>query len=96
MNAFRDTWLQAIGNDDVISAESQRVAAALSRSVGIGRISFTNWQRLNGSLGRQRADGNVLVSIRELQGAGYLGRFQGNRYDQSRGWSLLLPGEEVQ
>lgn len=93
MNAFLDTWLQIVAADDAVSPEAQDVAVALSRSVGLGRISFTNWQRLNVTLGRHRTDSTVLAHVRELQAMGYLGRFQGNRYNQSRGWSLGLPEE---
>lgn len=91
MNAHLDNWLEEVNRDGGLSAEAVAVAVALSRSVGIGRIAFTNWQRLNTSLGRKRTDNGVLAIVRELQVAGYLGRYQGNRFDQSRGWSLTFP-----
>jgi hypothetical protein len=87
-------WLAKVASDGELSAEAGAIAVALSRSVGIGRIAFTNWQRLNTSLGRNRTDKAVLATVRELQAAGYLGRYQGNRFDQSRGWSLTLPQVE--
>lgn len=67
----------------------------LSRFVGIGTLAFADWQKVNVAMDRDRMDKAVLTEIRELQDAGYLGRFQGNRYNQSRGWPLLLPEEEV-
>ncbi|MET3945795.1 hypothetical protein ABIB49_000470 [Arthrobacter sp. UYCu512] len=91
MNAHLNTWLTEIEGDHELSSDARAVALALSRSVGIGRIAFTNWQRLNTSLGRNRTDNEVLFVVRELQAAGYLGRYQGNRFDQSRGWSLTFP-----
>jgi hypothetical protein len=91
MNEHLNTWLTEVAGDGDLSTEAGAVAVALSRSVGIGRIAFTNWQRLNISLERNRTDKEVLATVRELQAAGYLGRFQGNRFNQSRGWSLTLP-----
>jgi hypothetical protein len=94
MNGYLSMWLTDVGADRELSGEAGDVAIALSRSVGIGRIAFTNWQRLNTTLGRDRTDKEVLATVRELQAAGYLGRYQGNRFDQSRGWSLTLPQVE--
>ncbi|WP_143111410.1 hypothetical protein [Arthrobacter sp. ov118] len=55
---------------------------------------MTNWRKLNLALGKSAGDTKVLDHIKELQAAGYLGRYQGNKYNQSRGWSLYLPEEE--
>jgi hypothetical protein len=90
MNAHLNSWLEEIEGNGELSTDARAVAVALSRSVGIGRIAFTNWQRLNVSLGRARTDNTVLSTVRELQAAGHLGRYQGNRFDQSRGWSLIV------
>lgn len=95
MNLFLNQWLDELDKQGSLSAGAIAVGRALSRFVGIGRLAFANWQKLNVALDRDRMDKAVLAEIRELQEAGYLGRFQGNRYNQSRGWSLLLPGREV-
>lgn len=95
MNTFLNHWLMEVGDQENLSASAKAVGAALSRFVGIGKLAFANWQKVNVALGRERMDKTVLADIRELQEAGYLGRFQGNRYNQSRGWSLLLPEGEV-
>lgn len=90
-NPYRDLWLDTINADESLSLDACGVAVVIGDSVGIGRIAFTNWQRVNVALGRNRTDSEVFGSIRELQAAGYLGRYQGNRYNHSRGWSLSLP-----
>ncbi|BCW72412.1 hypothetical protein [Arthrobacter sp. NicSoilB8] len=95
VNPFLDRWLEVVGGDSQLSPEAFMVATVLARSVTLGRVAFTNWQRVNVSLGRQRTDFGVFESIRELQTAGYLGRFQGTRYNKSRGWSLFLPEQEL-
>lgn len=95
MNIFLNQWLNELENQESLSVGAAAVGRALSRFVGIGRLAFANWQKLNVVLGRDRMDKAVLREIRELQEAGYLGRFRGNRYNQSRGWSLLLPDREV-
>jgi hypothetical protein len=94
-NPYRDLWLDTINTDDSLSPDACCVAVVIGDSVGIGRIAFTNWQRVNVALGRNTTDYQVFGSIRELQAAGYLGRFQGNRYNHSRGWSLSLPEREL-
>lgn len=95
MNMFLNQWLDELGNQQSISVSAKEVATALARFVGIGRLAFANSQKLNIALGRDRMDKGVLGEIRELQEAGYLGRFQGNRYNQSRGWALMLPEWDV-
>lgn len=95
LNAFLIHWLSEVGDQEDLSPSAKAVGAALSRFVGIGKLAFANWQKVNVALSRDRMDKTVLADIRELQEAGYLGRFQGNRYNQSRGWSLLLPEGEV-
>jgi hypothetical protein len=95
LNTFLSYWLKAVGEQENLSPGAKAVGTALSRFVGIGKLSFANWQKVNVALGRDRMDKAVLADVRELQDAGYLGRFQGNRYNQSRGWSLLLPEGEV-
>jgi hypothetical protein len=95
LNPFLARWLDAVAGDQCLSPEASIVAAVMAESVGVGRISFTNWQQVNASLGRGRREHGVFESIKELQSAGYLGRFQGNRYNKSRGWSLLIPGAEL-
>jgi hypothetical protein len=95
MNLFLNQWLDELGDQQGISVGAREVGSALARFVGIGRLAFGNWQKLNIALGRDRMDKVVLGEIRELQETGYLGRFQGNRYNQSRGWALTLPEGEV-
>lgn len=95
VNPFRDHWLDTINTDEALSSDGRHVASILGEAVGIGRVALTNWQRVNVALGRERMDNQVFVSIRELQAAGYLGRYQGNRYNHSRGWSLSLPEREL-
>lgn len=95
VNPFRDHWLATINADETLSSDDRHVASILAEAVGIGRVALTNWQRVNIALGRERTDNQVFVSIRELQAARYLGRYQGNRYNHSRGWSLSLPEMEL-
>lgn len=94
-NPLLNRWLHAIASDNSLPLEALEVANVMAWSVGIGRVAFTNWQMINTALGRNRTDYGVFESIKQLQSAGYLGRFQGNRYNQSRGWSLMVPGEEL-
>lgn len=94
-NPFLDRWLHAIASDGSLPPEAREVANVMACSVGIGRVAFTNWQRINTALGCNRTDYGVFESIKQLQSAGYLGRFQGNRYDKSRGWSLMVPEGEL-
>ncbi|WP_458107683.1 hypothetical protein M1D51_19455 [Arthrobacter sp. R3-55] len=95
LNPYLDCWIAAVTGDTAISAEALLVANALSRSVGIGRVALTDWQRLNRYLGRESRDPRVHSNLRELQTAGYLGRHQGNMYHSSRGWRIQLPEEEA-
>lgn len=95
MNAYRDLWLDTIDKDETLSSVACSVASVIAESVGIGRVAFTDWQRVNVALGRKRTDYGVFDSLRELQSAGYLGRFQGNKYNHSRGWSLSVPEVEL-
>ncbi|AOT03280.1 hypothetical protein [Arthrobacter sp. U41] len=94
-NPHLDRWLEVVGGDNELSSEALAAAVVLARTVGLGRVTFTNWQRVNDSLGRHRTDPAVFDTIRELQVAGYVGRFQGNRYNKSRGWSLTIPEGEL-
>ncbi|MFF1831515.1 hypothetical protein [Paenarthrobacter sp. NPDC058040] len=93
MNTYRDNWIQAVNGDFNVSTRACAVAAAVGRSMGIGRIATRNWQKLNSLLGRERRDDVVLDGIAELQSAGYLERYFGNDYRYSAGWRLTLPGE---
>lgn len=95
MNAYRDQWVEEAKGTLGLSDAALAVAMTLAKSVGIGRIAFTNWQHVNRSLSRPVRDIAVLDQVRELQQFGLLGRFQGNRYDQSRGWPLIIPAVEV-
>ena len=94
VNPFLDFWLEAIARDSNLSSEAPGVASVMARSVGIGRVAYTDWQRINTALGRRRRDLSVFEIMSELELEGYLGR---NMYDSagwsrcSYGWSLLIP-----
>lgn len=94
-NPFLDRWLEAIASDTSLLPETLEVAKVMALSVGIGRASFTNWQRINTSLGRERRDPTSLEIMSELQSKGYIDR---NFYDgiglRRYGWTLLIPEGE--
>lgn len=95
MNPFLVDWLLAIASDGSLPSEALQVATVMARSVGIGRASFTDWQRINASLGRERRDLTSLEIMSELQSKGYIDR---NFYDgigrRRYGWTLLIPEGE--
>lgn len=91
-NPFLDRWLEAIASDTSLPPETLAVATVMALSVGIGRASFTDWQRINASLGQERRDVKSLKIMSELQAKGYIDR---NFYDgvglRRYGWTLLIP-----
>ncbi|SLK00969.1 hypothetical protein [Arthrobacter sp. P2b] len=95
-NPFLADWLDAIASDGSLPPEALGVARVMALSVGIGRASFTDWQRVNASLGRDRRDLTALEIMSELVLKGYLDR---NFYDgigrRRYGWTLLIPEEEL-
>jgi hypothetical protein len=93
MNAYRDRWLHAIASDVSLPSEALQVAAVMARSVGIGRVAFTDWQRINAAIGHDRRDLAVLEIMSELDLAGYLDRDADDQFVY--GWSLLIPEEEL-
>lgn len=95
MNPFLDRWLNAITNDGSLPSEAPEVARVMAYSVGIGSVSFTDWQRINASLGRGRRDLMVFEVMSELALAGYLDRNIDDRFGRSYGWSLLIPEGEL-
>lgn len=94
MNPYRMQWITRARADGCLSAEAKSVAEILVAAGVLGRVALTNWRRVNMDLGKPAGDTRVRVHIQELQAAGYLGRYQGNMFNQSRGWSLCLPEEE--
>lgn len=96
MNPFLACWLDAIASDGSLPSEALGVARVMALSVGIGRASFTDWQRINASLGRDRRDLTVVEIMSELVLKGYLDR---NFYDgigrRRYGWTLLIPEGEL-
>lgn len=93
MNSFLALWLHAIAFDNRLPSEALAVASVMARSVGIGRVSFTDWQRINAALGRDRRDRAVLETMSELELEGYLDRDAEDRFVY--GWSLLIPEGEL-
>lgn len=91
-NPFLDRWLDAIASDTSLPHEALGVAKVMALSVGIGRASFTDWQRINAALGQERRDLKSLKIMSELQSKGYIDR---NFYDgvglRRYGWTLLIP-----
>lgn len=94
MNPYRVEWICRVRVNGYISPEAKSVAEILVDAGVLGRVALTNWRKLNLALGKSAGDTGVLDQIKELQAAGYLGRYQGNKYNQGRGWSLYLPEEE--
>lgn len=90
---FLARWLHAIASDGSLPSEALAVASVMARSAGIGGVAFTNWQRINVALGRNRRDLAVLAIMSELDLAGYLSRAADDRFVY--GWSLLIPGGEL-
>jgi len=93
MNPFLARWLEEIASDGSLPADALGVASVMARSVGIGRVAFTDWQRINAALGRDRRDLAVFETMSELALEGYLDRDADDR--SVYGWSLLIPGAEL-
>lgn len=91
MNPFLDRWLDAIAGDGTLTAEAYGVARVMARSVGIGRVAFTDWHRINAALGRNRRDRAVFRLLSELELEGYISRNIDDRFGLSYGFSLLIP-----
>lgn len=95
MNPYLDRWLEAIGCDGRLPSEASGVASVMARSVGIGRVAFTDWHRINAALGRHRRDLTVFEIMSEHKLAGYLDRNADDRFGRNYGWSLLIPEGEL-
>ncbi|MCW3768778.1 hypothetical protein OCL88_20090 [Paenarthrobacter sp. PAE-2] len=94
MNPYRVKWISRVHSDHSLSTGVKSVADVLASAGVFGQVALTNWQNINRNLKRPPRDTLVHRQIEELQQAGYLGRYQGNKYNQSRGWRLYLPEEE--
>ena len=94
MNPYRTRWRTRVHMDKSLSPGAKSVADAFASAGVFGQVALTNWQNTNRALKRPTRDLTILHEIDELQRAGYLGRYQGNMYNQSRGWRLYLPEEE--
>lgn len=95
MNPFLDRWLHAIDGDGSLTSDGPEVASVMARSVGIGRVAFTDWQRINAALGRDRRDLAVFEIMSELALDGYLDRNIDSRFGRNYGWQLLIPEGEL-
>jgi hypothetical protein len=93
INPFLAGWLHAIASDGTLPPEALEVANAMARSVGIGRVAFTDWQRINTALGRHRRDLAVFETMSELGLEGYLDRDVDDEFVY--GWLLLIPEGEL-
>lgn len=97
-NPFLSRWLHAIASDGSLPPEALAVASVMARSVGIGRVAFTDWQRINAALGQVRRDLTVLAIMSELVLKGYIERKidDDNRFGRGNyGWSLMVPEGEL-
>jgi len=93
MNPFLARWLEEIASDVRLPSEALEVANVMARSVGIGRVAFTDWQRINAALGRNTRDLAVFETMSELELEGYLDRDADDPFVY--GWTLLIPEEEL-
>ncbi|MHA7300441.1 hypothetical protein [Pseudarthrobacter sp. MDT1-22] len=91
VNPFLVDWLHAIASDGSLPSEALQATTVMARSVGIGRVAFTDWQRINAALGRDRRDLTVIETMSELALKGYLDRNIDERFGQNYGWTLLIP-----
>jgi len=94
-NQFLVLWLREIAFDNRLPSEALAVASVMARSVGIGRVALTDWQRINAALGRNRRDLAVFEIMSELALEGYLDRNIDERFGPNYGWSLLMPEGEL-
>lgn len=95
MNPFVVRWLQTIADDGRLPSDALEVAIVMARSVGIGRVAFTDWQRVNTAIGRNRRDLAVFETMSELALEGYIDRNIDDRFGRNYGWSLLIPEGEL-
>lgn len=95
MDPFLDLWLKAIAGDGSLPSDAPGVASVMARSVGIGRVAFTDWQRINAALGRNRRDLAVFETMSELALEGYIDRNIDDRFGRNYGWLLLIPGGDL-
>ncbi|MHA7299510.1 hypothetical protein [Pseudarthrobacter sp. MDT3-1] len=93
MNPFLTLWLHAIASDGSLPSDAPEVASVMARFVGTGRVAFTDWQRINAALGRDRRDLAVFETMSEFALEGYLDRDADDRFVY--GWSLLIPEAEL-
>lgn len=91
--AYRRAWISTVESDGSLQTDTKEAAKVLASAGVVSRTASTDWQGINRALRRPVRDTCVLEEITELQRAGYLGRRQGNRFHQSRGWRLMLPDE---
>lgn len=95
VNPFLGSWLDAIDSDGCLPTGASGVASVMARSVGIGRVAFTDWQRINTALGRHRRDLSVFEIMSELDLEGYLDRNVDDRFGPNYGWTLMIPEGEL-
>lgn len=95
MNPYLGVWLETIHSDGSLPSDAFAVANVMSQSVGVGRVSFTDWQRINAALGRSRRDLAVFETMSELGLEGYIDRNIDDRFGRNYGWSLLIPEGEL-
>ena len=88
---FLDLWLEAVASDGSLPSDAPEVASVMARSVGVGRVAFTDWQRINAALRRHRRDLSVLETMSELSLEGYIDRNIDDRFGRNYGWSLHIP-----
>lgn len=88
---FLDLWLEAVDCDGSLPSDAPGVASVMARSVGIGRVAFTDWQRINAALGRHKRDLAVFETMSELALEGYIDRNIDDRFGRNYGWSLHIP-----
>lgn len=93
MNPYRLQWIVRVRINAALTSGAKSVAEVLAVSGVVSPVAMTDWQEINRVLHRPPRDTAAHNEIKELQAAGYLGRWQGNRFHKSRGWRLALPEE---
>ncbi|WP_079596611.1 hypothetical protein [Arthrobacter sp. P2b] len=93
MNLFLVRWLHSIASDGSLPLEALAVATVMAHSAGIGRVAFTDWQRINAALGRNRRDLAVFETMSEIALEGYVERDADDLFVY--GWTLLIPEDEL-
>lgn len=88
-------WLRTIADDESLPPDALDIANVMARSAGVGRVAFTDWQRINTALGRSRRDLAVFETMSELELEGYIDRNIDERFGRNYGWLLLIPEVEL-